>query len=83
MKFTVRLPDEWAARVNKAAKQTGKSRRALIREALKERLGRNPQNRWPKLVREFHGIPDAPRFEEYRKDVRSPHRPFQPILLGF
>jgi predicted transcriptional regulator len=69
MKFSLRLPNKLAARLDRAAKQTSKSRNALITEALAQRLAERLPDEWPRAVREFRGTRGAPRFEKYREDL--------------
>jgi predicted transcriptional regulator len=77
MTFSIYLDDKLAARLKRTAEQSRKSRNAIIREALAEWLSRSQPNQWPKAVREFRGVRNAPRFEAYRKELRPPREPFQ------
>ena len=79
MTFSVYLDEKLAARLKRTAKESGKSRNALIREALAEWLSRGQSDEWPQSIREFRGIRGAPRFEAYRKELRRPRDPFDEV----
>ena len=79
MTFSIYLDTKLAARLTRTAKESGKSRNAVIREALAEWLSRKQTDQWPKAIREFRGIRNAPRFEANRKELRAPRDPFDGI----
>ena len=76
MTFSVYLEEKLAARLDRTARQSGKSRNAIVREALGEWLNKGRSDEWPRAVREFRGVRSAPRFEENRKELRPPRDPF-------
>ncbi len=69
MNFNVYLDDETGLALNRAAKQSGASRNALIRQALDEWLQRRSTPRWPSDFLEFTGAPDLPPFEVTRREL--------------
>ena len=76
MNFSVHLSDELVERLNQTARESGKTRNALIREAVAEWLGRRRAARWPEEVTDFRGIRGIKRFEENRKNLKPPRSPF-------
>jgi hypothetical protein len=76
MNFSVHLNDELLDELNKTARESGRTRNALIREAIGEWLGRRRSARWPELVLGFQGIPKSKRFEDYRSHLKPPREPF-------
>ncbi len=77
MTFSIYLDDKLAARLKLTAKKRGKTRNAIIREALAEWLSRSQPSEWPEAVRAFRGVRNAPRFEAFRKELRPPREPFE------
>ena len=76
MNFSLHLNDEIVHRLNAAAQATGKSRNALIREAVEEWLERRARGQWPEEVRGFQGVPEAVPFEQARAELLPPTEPF-------
>jgi Arc/MetJ-type ribon-helix-helix transcriptional regulator len=72
MNFSVHLNDELVERLNQTAKESGKARNALIREAVAEWLGRRRPAAWPVEVINFRGIRRMKRFEEDRNTLKPP-----------
>jgi metal-responsive CopG/Arc/MetJ family transcriptional regulator len=79
MNFSVHLNDELVERLNQTAKESGRARNALIREAVAEWLGRRRSGKWPAEVMNFRGIRRMKRFEEDRKTLKPPRAPFDAI----
>ena len=79
MNFSVHLSDELVERLNQTAKESGKARNALIREAVSEWLGRQQSGKWPAEVINFRGIRRLKRFEENRKELKAPRSPFDAV----
>jgi hypothetical protein len=79
MNFSVHLNDELVERLNQTAKESGKARNALIREAVAEWLGRRQPGKWPAEVMNFHGIRGLKRFEKNRKELKPPRSPFDAV----
>ena len=76
MNFSVHLSDDLVERLNQTARESGKTRNALIREAVGEWLGRRRAAKWPAEVTNFRGIRRIKRFEENRKNLTPPRSPF-------
>jgi len=76
LNFSIHLEDETFRRVETAAKQSGKTRNALIRQALREWLGGRKPAAWPARVMAFKGIRTTSRFESMRSQLREPREPF-------
>jgi hypothetical protein len=77
--FSVYLDDELVEQFNRIAKESGKTRNALIREALKEWIDRQRHSQWPAEILNFKGVKGMPRFEEERKLLKSPREPFDEL----
>ncbi|MFZ0887527.1 MAG: ribbon-helix-helix protein, CopG family [Candidatus Binataceae bacterium] len=79
MNFSVHLNDEMVERLNQTARESGKTRNALIREAVAEWFSRRRPAKWPAEVMNFRGIRRITRFEENRKKLRPPRSPFDAV----
>ncbi len=78
MNISIYLEDELSKKVRAQAKLLGKSRNAIIREAISEWLARRKTKHWPAAVLNFKGDPDFPRFESYRSELLPPKEdPFE------
>lgn len=72
MHFNIYLDDTAGQRLNVIAQQAGKSRNALIREAVSEWLTHQSQTQWPEAVLSFQGMADLPPFEASRNRLKPP-----------
>jgi hypothetical protein len=79
MNFSVHLNDKLVEELNQTARESGKARNALIREAVAEWLGRRKPGKWPAEVMNFRGIQGLQRFEKNRKELKPPHSPFDAL----
>ncbi|MGO9450211.1 MAG: CopG family ribbon-helix-helix protein [Candidatus Binataceae bacterium] len=79
MNFSVHLNDELVERLNQTAKESGKTRNALIREAVGEWLNRRRPDKWPAEVMNFRGMRGIKRFEDERKSLKPPREPFDAL----
>jgi Arc/MetJ-type ribon-helix-helix transcriptional regulator len=79
MNFSVHLSDDLVQRLNQTARESGKTRNALIREAVAEWLGRRQPGKWPAEVMNFHRVRRLKRFEDNRKELKPPRSPFDAI----
>ncbi len=79
MNFNVHLRDELVQRLNQTARESGKTRNALIREAVAEWFERRRPRKWPAAVMNFRGIPRITRLEENRKKLKPPRSPFDAV----
>lgn len=72
MNINIYIEDSLGNYLNQYAKQIGKSRNALIREAVKEWVAHHGIKRWPTSVLKFSGIRGVPTFESYRDELLPP-----------
>ncbi len=79
MTLSIYLDKESLDQFNRIARETGKTRNALIREALGEWLARRRRSQWPPEVLNFKGIKGMARFEENRKLLKPPREPFDEL----
>ena len=79
MNFSLHLSDDLVHRLNTMAQVTGKSRNALIREAIEEWLARRKCCEWPEEVLSFQGIPKMVPFEHTRAELLPPKEPFDAV----
>ncbi len=79
MNFSVHLSDDLVERLNRSAQEIGKTRNALIREAVAQWLERRQPQRWPAEVMNFKGIRRFKRFEDSRKELKPPRSPFDAL----
>lgn len=78
MHFNIYVDDNVGIKLNKLAKTSGKTRNALIREAIEEWINNQVNPQWPDQILSFNGIENFPSFESYRKDVNEPKEdPFE------
>jgi metal-responsive CopG/Arc/MetJ family transcriptional regulator len=79
MNFSVHLNDELVKQLAETAKARGKTRNAVIREAVSEWLERQRSKKWSRRIMEFRGIRGSIRFEHTRKDLKPPREPFDAL----
>lgn len=79
MTFSIYLDDALTDSLNRLAKERGKSRNALIKEALRDWLTQRQPAGWPSQVIAFQGVRGAPRFEQSRKTLKPPRDPFDAL----
>ena len=79
MNFSIHLSDTLAERLQQIAQETGRSRNALIREAVESWLASREQRRWPQEVLDFQGVPDTVPFEQDRTNLLPPREPFDAL----
>ncbi len=72
MNINIYLEDSLGKKIRENAEALGKTRNAIVREALKEWLQHHSVNQWPSSIEKFKGIPDFPDFESYRDELISP-----------
>lgn len=71
MNFNLYLEDSIGIELTRLADETGRSRNALIREAIADWLKRAGHRGWPDIVEQFEGDGGAPVFESYRSDLHN------------
>ncbi|MGF1615165.1 MAG: ribbon-helix-helix protein, CopG family [Gammaproteobacteria bacterium] len=79
MNFSLHLSDDLVHRLNALVQATGRSRNALIREAIEEWLKRQEHSRWSDEVLQFSGLPEAIPFEGSRAELLPPAEPFDAL----
>jgi len=72
MNINIYLEDFLAEEITAYSKNSGKTRNAVIREALKTWLKIQKKKQWPKAVLQYKGCPDWPPFESYRDELNPP-----------
>ena len=72
MNFNIYLDDQTGQQLTQAAKQSGESRNALVRQAVSEWLRRQTTPQWPDEVLAFKGTADMPLFEASRDRLTPP-----------
>ena len=72
MNINIYIEDSLGNYLNQYARQIGKSRNALIREAVKEWVAHHGIKQWPDSVLKFSGIGKIPAFELYRDELLPP-----------
>ena len=79
MNLSIHLSDTLAERLQQIAQETGRSRNALVREAVESWLVSREQRHWPQEVLDSQGVPDTIPFEQSRVDLLTPHEPFDAL----
>lgn len=79
MNFSLHLSDDLVRRLNAAAQATGRSRNALIRQAIEAWLAQQEHRCWPAEVLTFQGVPEAVPFEQARTELLPPKEPFDAV----
>lgn len=73
MNFSIHIKKETAIKLKVLVKKTGKTRNALINEAIEQYLQSEQPSEWPKEVWELFGsYPELTPFEDYRKELKEP-----------
>jgi len=72
MNFNVYIDDETASELNRVVEQSGESRNALIRQALRQWLSGRGAPQWPVELLSFEGIAEMPPFESARQHLSPP-----------
>jgi len=71
MNFNIYIEDQLGEHLLKAVEVTGKSKNALIREALNEWFIHHPVIKWPDEILQHDGIEDFTPFESLRDELRE------------
>lgn len=74
MHFNIYIDDKTGTQITALAKNIGKPRNALIREAITEWLQRQQKPKWPPEVMAFTGIENFIGFESHRSDLVPPRQ---------
>lgn len=81
MNINILLPDDIPKQLNRSAEQRGRSRSAVIREAVQASPQRNSAGGWPPEVLDWQGDPDVEVFEAIRPAQETPEAdPFEDVV---
>ncbi len=72
MNINIYLEDGLGKQINQVVEISGKTRNAIIREAIKEWLEHHQVKQWPASILKFKGIPDIEPFESGRDELLPP-----------
>ena len=72
MNINIYFEDSLGKNLNQYAKQLGKTRNAIVREAVKEWIDHHQTKKWPNSILNFSGVSDSPLFESHRAELTSP-----------
>ena len=72
MNFNIYIEDKLGKQLKQATESTGKSKNALIREALKEWFQHHLITQWPETVLQHRGIENFQPFESHRSELQIP-----------
>lgn len=73
MNFSIHIDDPLARTLDALARQSGKTRNALIREALRVFVARFGKTQWPTQVKALAGAdPALVPFEDSRRELTTP-----------
>lgn len=72
MNFNIYLEDKLGKELEEIAYNSGKSRNALIREAIQFWLSAQTKKEWSKKILEFQGLEESICFEAYREELLPP-----------
>lgn len=72
MTFSIHIDEKMRQALEEAVARTGKSRNAIIREAVQAWLARERSATWPKSVLAHRGTRAIEPFEKHRKALRPP-----------
>ncbi len=72
MNVNIYLEDALAKSLNQYIKESGQTRNAVIREAIKEWIYNHQIKKWPASILNYKGVKGWPSFESHRKDLLPP-----------
>ena len=72
MNFNIYIEDQLGEQLKKAVEFTGKSKNAIIREALSEWFQHHPMTKWPETILQYQGTEDFQPFESHRGELQAP-----------
>ena len=72
MNFNIYLEDALGHKLENIAQKQGKSRNALVREAIKEFVDKQAYSHWTETIMSFQGVDEGITFESYRNDLLPP-----------
>lgn len=71
MNFSIHLEERLAAGLKRHASRSGRTRNALINEAVRQYLERAQRDAWPEELRDFEALDDLKPFESQRAKKSS------------
>lgn len=71
MNINIYIENKIGQQLRTQAKTLGKTRNAVIREALQYWLLHHQSRTWPPIILNFHGDPKFPRLESYRRELKK------------
>lgn len=74
MNINIYIEDRLGKQLNQCAKEVGKSRNTLVREALKEWLNHHAIKHWPSSVLNYKGHKKMPAFESTHHELMPPKK---------
>lgn len=78
MNFNIYVSDQLGAQLLQFSKVTGKTKNAIIRQAIEEWLYKRASSSWPESIVLFKGIEGIERFEASRSELLEPEaNPFE------
>ncbi len=72
MNINIYLEDSLAKSLNSHVKETGQSRNAIIREAVKDYIISHQVTKWPDSVLKYKGTKNIESFESHRDELTPP-----------
>lgn len=72
MNIHIYLENDLGQKIQAQAKMLGKSRNAIVREAIREWLMHHAARSWPPTILKFQGVSHASRFESHRRELIHP-----------
>lgn len=72
MNINIYLEDTLADSLNYYVKETGQSRNAIIREAVKEYILSHQETKWPDSILKYKGTKGVESFESHRDEMLPP-----------
>lgn len=79
MTFSVHLEEDVFRELDRIAKESGKTRNSVVRQAVKEWLNQRRRASWPDSIVAFKGIKGFPRAEQLRSDLKPPRDPLDEV----
>lgn len=73
MNINIYLEDSLGKNLNQYATQLGKTRNAIVREAVKEWIQHHQTAEWPNSILTFSGVKNFESFESHRTDLAAPN----------
>ena len=71
MNINIYIENDLGQQLQEMSATLGRTRNALIREAISEWLEGHKTHEWPSCIQNFKGMEDAPRFESYRSELKK------------